>query len=154
MHTSEQATVHVPPPLLYLVMLALGWVLSAMFPTPSLIGGLSWIIGALLAAGGLAIGALAFAAMRRASESPNPTVPTRSLVVSGPYRFTRNPLYVAMTLVYAGIAVAINSIWALALLVVVLILMDRTVIASEERYLHAQFGDAYAQYRARVRRWL
>ena len=154
MRATEQATVHIPPPLLYLGMLAIGMALSAMFPTPILPGGVSLALGALLVVCGLAVGATAFRAMRRAGESPNPTMPTRSLVVSGPYQFTRNPLYVAMALIYAGIAVAFNSVWALALLVVVLIVMDRSVIASEEKYLRSLFGDSYAQYQTRVRRWV
>jgi protein-S-isoprenylcysteine O-methyltransferase Ste14 len=154
MRETEQAAVRIPPPLLYLGVLAAGLSLSAMLPTPVLASALSLALGALLVVSGLAVGATAFAAMRRAGESPNHAVPTRSLVVSGPYQFTRNPFYVAMTLVYSGIAIAFNSLWALALLVVVLIVMDRSVIASEESYLRSLFGDSYAQYQARVRRWI
>jgi protein-S-isoprenylcysteine O-methyltransferase Ste14 len=154
MQASEQLTARLPPPLLYLGLLVVGLVLSALFPTPLLSGGLPVVLGVLLVALGLGVGAWAAVTMRRAGESPNPTEPTRTLVVSGPFRFSRNPLYLALTLLDAGIALAFSSLWALALLVIVLVIMDRRVIASEERYLHGQFGERYAQYTARVRRWL
>ena len=154
MRASQQVTTRVPPPILYLGMLVVGLVLSAVFPTPFLSGGLPAAVGVLLVALGLVVGASAMVTMRRAGESPNPTEPTRTLVVNGPFRFTRNPLYLALTLIYAGIALAFSSLWALALLVVVLLIMDRSVIASEEQYLQGQFGDSYLQYKARVRRWL
>ena len=94
------------------------------------------------------------AACGTAGESPNPAEPTRTLVVNGPFQFTRNPLYLAMTLIYFGIALAFSSLWALVLLVGVLVIMDRSVIASEEQYLQRSFGERYMQYKARVRRWL
>src|SRR6266849_654456 len=156
MSESQQATApyRVPPPILYLGMLVVGLVLSAVWPTPFLSGGLPVVSGVLLVALGLIVGASAVVTMRRAGESPNPTEPTRTLVVDGPFQFTRNPLYLALTLIDAGIALAVSSLWALALLVVVLLIMDRSVIAREEQYLQRQFGDSYVQYQARVRRWL
>ena len=154
MHHSEQMTARLPPPLLYFGMLVLGLILSALFPTPILSGPLPTLLGALLVVLGLALAVWATITMRRAGESPNATEATRTLVASGPFAFTRNPLYIALALVYAGIALALGSLWALLLLVVVLVIMDRGVIASEERYLRGQLGDPYAQYTARVRRWL
>ena len=154
MHASQQMTTRVPPPLLYVGMLIIGLLLSAVFPTAVLSGWLPTLSGVVLAALGLIMMVWAAITMRRAGESPVPTEPTRTLVANGPFRFSRNPLYLAMTLVYAGIALAFGSLWALALLLVVLVIMDRGVIASEEQYLQGQLGDSYLQYKTRVRRWL
>jgi protein-S-isoprenylcysteine O-methyltransferase Ste14 len=76
------------------------------------------------------------------------------LVQRGPYAISRNPMYVGVTAVYAGLALAVASTWALILLLPVLVVMDRWVIAREEPYLAARFGAPYEAYRARVRRWL
>ena len=84
----------------------------------------------------------------------NPTRPATRLVTDGPYRFTRNPMYLGMAGAYIGIAVATGVLWALALLPVVVILMDRLVIPREERHLAQTFGEEYERYRGRVRRWL
>jgi protein-S-isoprenylcysteine O-methyltransferase Ste14 len=154
MRASQQMTARLPPPILYLGLLLVGLALSAVFPTPLLSGWLLTVSGMLLVALGVVVIAWATVTMRRAGESPNPTEPTRELVVDGPFRYSRNPLYLALALLYAGIALAFSSLWALALLVVVLVIMDRGVIASEERYLQGQMGDSYLQYKARVRRWL
>jgi protein-S-isoprenylcysteine O-methyltransferase Ste14 len=75
-------------------------------------------------------------------------------VDSGPYAFSRNPMYLGITAAYAGLALALASIWALLLLAPVLVVMDRLVIAREEHYLAARFGSAYEAYLRRVRRWL
>ena len=92
--------------------------------------------------------------MRRAGTSERTSVPTTALVTTGPFRFSRNPLYVALTLAYLGIAVAAQSLWALALLIVVLIVMQQGVIGREERYLERPFGADYLRYKERVRRWI
>lgn len=72
----------------------------------------------------------------------------------GPYRFTRNPGYVALALVFAGIAVLTGGVWILLMLVPTLVVIDRGVIAREERYLEESFGEEYRKYRSRVRRWI
>jgi len=74
--------------------------------------------------------------------------------VHGPYRFTRTPMYVGWVIVHLGCVLLTNTVWPLVSLPVVLVLISRAVIAKEERYLAAKFGDAYRAYKARVRRWL
>ncbi|HKC81691.1 MAG TPA: isoprenylcysteine carboxylmethyltransferase family protein [Gemmatimonadaceae bacterium] len=76
------------------------------------------------------------------------------LVTSGPYRFTRNPMYVGLTIAYIGGAAIINSAWPLILLPIVLVVLVRTVVSREEQYLSDAFGDQFTSYRSRVRRWL
>jgi protein-S-isoprenylcysteine O-methyltransferase Ste14 len=112
------------------------------------------ILGAVLIVGAVAIAVPAFRAMARAGTSFRTERATTAIVTDGPFGYTRNPIYVALTLLYGGIALAINSLWVLLLIVPVLIVMRRGVIAREERYLEGKFGDAYLRYKQRVRRWL
>ena len=83
-----------------------------------------------------------------------PIRPTTAIVSDGVYRFTRNPMYVSMVAVYVGIALLIRAPWALVLLPLVVLLVDRLVIAKEERYLRGKFGETYTNYCSRVRRWI
>jgi protein-S-isoprenylcysteine O-methyltransferase Ste14 len=91
---------------------------------------------------------------RRAGTSMVPLNPSTALVVSGPYRFTRNPMYLGMAFLYVGLAFALGVIWALFLLPLVIAAVDQLVIAREEAYLVRKFGQPYCDYMARVRRWL
>ncbi len=92
--------------------------------------------------------------MHRAHTSPKPWLPTTTLVVGGPFRFTRNPLYLGMTLFYIGVAILAQALWAFVLLPFVLMIVQRGVIEREERYLERKFGTDYLRYKQRVRRWL
>jgi protein-S-isoprenylcysteine O-methyltransferase Ste14 len=80
--------------------------------------------------------------------------PTTALVTEGPFRYSRNPIYLALTLLYVGVALLINALWILLLIVPVLLVIRYGVIAREEAYLTRKFGDTYRQYTARVQRWL
>jgi protein-S-isoprenylcysteine O-methyltransferase Ste14 len=92
--------------------------------------------------------------MHRVGSDPNPYKPATALAVHGPYRYTRNPMYLAMTIFYLGLTLLVNTLWPLVLLPAVLLVVQRGVINREERYLERTFGDAYRAYKARVRRWL
>jgi len=80
--------------------------------------------------------------------------PVPRLVTDGPFRYTRNPGYLGLTMLYAGIAVLRNALWAILLLLLVLYVIQRQVIGREERYLERTFGEEYLAYKAQVRRWL
>ena len=80
--------------------------------------------------------------------------PVPRLVTDGPFRYTRNPGYLGLTMLYAGIAVLRNALWAILLLPLVLYVIQRQVIGREERYLERTFGEEYRAYKAQVRRWL
>ncbi len=92
--------------------------------------------------------------MHRAGTNVNPYKPTSGLVVNGPFRFTRNPIYLAFTLLYGGIAALVNALWAILLLPILLVIMRCGVIEREERYLEQKFGQEYLRYKERVRRWI
>lgn len=152
----DTAGVIAPPPLIYLGFLLAGFGLSALLPDPGL--GLPGDIRRYLAfgliAGGIVIDGAAAGQFRRAGTRPEPWKPTTALAAEGLYRFSRNPMYVGFALIHAGLAVAVDSVFALALLIPCLIVVDLFVIRREERYLAARFGADYEAYRAKVRRWL
>ena len=143
-----------PPPLIYSGALAIGLLANRRYRLAFLPRGLSRVLGWPLLAGGLAIGALGFREMKRAGTNVDPREPTTAIVTGGPYRFTRNPLYLSMTLMYGGITTLANALPAALLLPIVLHVMRRGVIEREERYLEGKFGDEYLDYKARVRRWI
>lgn len=142
-----------PPPLLYLGPLLLGLAANHWWPWATVPAPWRWI-AAGLCLGVSVVMVAALLAFRRARTRPEPWKPTTALVVSGPYRFSRNPMYLGFTLIYAGVALLANSAWPFVLLPVVVLVMQRFVIYREERYLERIFGDEYRAYCAKVRRWL
>ena len=154
MKMNDTAGVIAPPPLIYLAGLVIGLALDALAPTPFLPRSPAVALGAVLIVIAVSLLVWGVRVMRRAGTSEKTSVPTTALVTSGPFRFSRNPLYVSLTLCYLGIAVAARSLWALALLIVVLIVMRYGVIGREERYLERKFGAEYLRYKERVRRWM
>ena len=150
---ARTAGVVAPPPLLYAVPLIVGLLLQRWHALPIVAPGRITILGVVLVLSGL-VGAPAITAFRRASTSPKPWVPSTALVTSGPYRFTRNPMYLGFTLMYVGVAVWANTLWPFLFLPLVLVAMHYGVILREEAYMASTFGAAYDEYRTRVRRWL
>jgi protein-S-isoprenylcysteine O-methyltransferase Ste14 len=143
-----------PPPLIYLGGLAAGFGLEALLGSPSVPGALAWPVGAALMVTGGALARSFFRAFGSAGTPVSPYSTPTKLVTTGAYRLSRNPGYLGMALAYAGIAVVAGAVWALAPLVVVLVLIDRGVIAREERFLEGKFGEDYLRYKRRTRRWL
>jgi len=92
--------------------------------------------------------------MTRAGSNVPTNLPTTTIVERGPYRFTRNPIYLGMFLALIGLTVALDNFWLLAMLVLFAIVIRYGVVAREEAYLERKFGDVYRSYRSRVRRWL
>lgn len=154
MTDNDTSGVRFPPPLVYAAGLLIGWLIGRAAPA-SWFGARGWWLLALpLAVAGVGLIAFALGLFRRAGTDPLPMRPTTALVFSGPYRYTRNPMYLGMALVYAAAAILFDLPWALVLLPVVLLVIQTQVIVREERYLDAKFGEEYRAYRKRVRRWL
>jgi protein-S-isoprenylcysteine O-methyltransferase Ste14 len=143
-----------PPPLIYAGALAVGLLLHRAFPVKFLPRVVARVLGATLIGIAGVVVASAIREMRRADTPVNPTEPTRALVAGGPFSFTRNPLYLSLTLLYAGIASLVNALWAMLLLPVALFVINRGVIDREEQYLERKFGEQYVSYKKKVRRWL
>jgi protein-S-isoprenylcysteine O-methyltransferase Ste14 len=146
-----------PPRIAYL-LLAIGALLEWFRPLsllpPKWPAALRYGLGGLLVILGLAVVTVALRAFRRAGTNVETPKPTIALVTGGVYAWSRNPMYVALALLFAGIAILANSGWLAALWVVYVAVLRIGVIAAEERYLEGKFGDQYRAYRARVRRWL
>ena len=112
-----------------------------------------WLGGAVCVVA-LALFAWAIATITRAGSNVPTNRPTTSIVDTGPYRFTRNPIYLGMMLALVGLAIAFDSLWPLVTLVPFALVIRYGVVAREEAYLERKFGEVYRRYRARVRRWL
>jgi len=112
------------------------------------------VAAAVVCALGVLLSATALRVFRKAGTSPIPIKPTTALTFEGPYRFTRNPMYLSLALVTLAIALWLDVVWIAVALIAVVLLIDRSVIAREERYLERKFGEPYLAYKARVRRWL
>jgi protein-S-isoprenylcysteine O-methyltransferase Ste14 len=153
---SDNAGVRFPPPFIYLGILLIG-IGAERFVALRHFGldrALLIFGGVALAFAGILLASLAVGLFRKADTSPEPWTGTSAIVTGGVYRFTRNPMYLGMALIYAGLAFIADSPVALILLPVVLIVIQTQVIAREERYLAARFGETYLDYKRRVRRWL
>ena len=143
-----------PPPLIFLAGLLIGFGLDYLFPYPLLPNTVQYWVGGVLIVVSILLVLPAFREFRRAGTAVNPRKSTTAVITGGTFRFTRNPLYVALAMLIAGVAVAADSVFVLAMLYPVLLVIRYGVIAREERYLEAKFGQAYMDYQARVRRWL
>ncbi|GCE49143.1 protein-S-isoprenylcysteine O-methyltransferase Ste14 [Thermosporothrix hazakensis] len=150
----ETREILAPPPLVYGGAFALGMYLDSWLPLRLFPRSFRTFVGGILLGVGGAVGLLSLKAMRQANTSPAHSEPTTTLVVEGPYRLSRNPIYVGMTALYIGLSVLLNRIWPLALLPVVLKFINIGVIDQEEKVLEQQFGDEYRQYKESVPRWL
>jgi protein-S-isoprenylcysteine O-methyltransferase Ste14 len=145
------------PPLLFLAALLLGLVshrlLPPPFPVPG-IGPLHGIVACLMILVGLALAAAGIRNLSRAGTPVPTNRPSRALVTTGIHGWTRNPIYLGMFLVYGGIGMAARSPAILVLALPLAIAIRYGVVAREEAYLERRFGDAYRDYKARVRRWV
>jgi protein-S-isoprenylcysteine O-methyltransferase Ste14 len=150
----DRSDVRIPPPLIYIAGFLVGVALEVAYPIEALPLALALIAALIGIVIWLALDGAAMLHFRRARTSMVPMKPSTALVTSGPYRITRNPMYVGMAVLYAALALAFGVIWALAVLPLVILAVDRLVIAREEPYLERKFSDQYRQYRGRVRRWL
>ena len=150
----DNAGVIARPPFLYLGTLLAAIALDWIFPAPLPEHGLRLPLAGLLVVAGLGLVATCFRRFKAAGTNVPTWMPTTALVVAGPYRFSRNPIYLALTLVYLGLAVGYGSVWPLILLAPLLIVMRYSVIGREERYLEGKFGESYRVYCSSVRRWI
>ena len=151
---SEAPNVKIIPPLVYLAGIVIGLLASIWMPTkvgPNL---LAWTVGGILAVCGAVLTGSALLKFKDVGTTVRPDRAASTLVIAGPYKITRNPMYLGLALVYLGIAIAGQSVWALILLPVVLIIIQRGAIEPEEAFLEKRFGAAYVSYKEQVRRWI
>ena len=142
------------PPFLVVALALTGWVLWREAPLPFLPAGAARPLGGVLGSTSFLLFSWAALALHRAGTNIPTNLSATTLVTSGPYRFSRNPIYLGLALGFVAVAAWLNSAWFLIMTVLFIGMITAGVIAREERYLHVTFGADYEKYRASVRRWL
>lgn len=150
--TDHGPGVRLPPPVMVAGILGLAWALQRLVPVR--LGPPLPELGALTIFGALALIGAALLVLVRAGNDPRPDRPDAAMVEVGPYRFSRNPIYLGFVLAMAGFALRWGDLWGWVAVAASHLALDRLVVAREEAYLAGRFGAAYEAYRRRVRRWL
>jgi len=150
----DVAGVPLPPPLIFVLGLVAGGLVELVRPTSVppwpvtapvvVLGGVAWLV----------LDGESSVRFKRAGTAVIPFKPTTALVTDGAYRFTRNPIYLGMAALYVALAVGLGLLWSFLFLPLVIVAVDRLVIAREEPYLERKFGREYVEYKQRVRRWI
>jgi len=152
----DHPSIPIPPPLMFFAFLGIGFLLDCLFPLKifQLTGVARFVFSGILVAvsGYLALGSIIV--LMRNKTPFDPSKPTLKIVRQGPYRLSRNPMYLALLLLLAGVAVFTGSLWMCLAVPVLLITLDLIAIRPEEVYLELSFGTRYLEYKASVRRWL
>jgi protein-S-isoprenylcysteine O-methyltransferase Ste14 len=151
---TDHASVVVNPFVIYLGLAIVAVVLQQNVPLPFIAQTPARVLGLLLITLNFGFGLPALRGMLRMKTSPNPHRPATVLVLSGVYRFTRNPMYVGLTLIFAGVLTFFQITWGLLFVPLVVWLITIWVIVPEEKYLENKFGEEYLQYKSNVRRWI
>ena len=151
----DHADVFVLPPVALALCVGAAWLADRVSPLPFVppLWPRPWLGGALVALG-LLTELWALVLFRRARTAALPIRPTSAIIEAGPYRYSRNPIYVGMFVIVAGAAIGLDSVWQFAALVALYVMLRWGVVAREEAYLARKFGASYLDYARRVRRWL
>lgn len=152
--TPKVAGAVAPPPLVFLGGFILGMVINFFLPIPILRDISIQLFGVVPLVLGIWLLASANITLRRRKTPPEPWKPSVELVQDGPYRLTRNPIYLSFAIIYVGASFIFNSAFALIMLIPVMIIFERGQIPREEHYLKERFGEEYDRYKAKVRRWV
>ena len=151
---SDAPNVRIVPPLVYLAGIALGFLANVWMPIKFIPDLVAWALGGAPIGCGAVLAGSALLRFKGVGTTVRPDRPASTFVTAGPYKITRNPMYLGLAFVYLGIAIAGQSVWALILLPVVLIVIQRRAIEPEEAFLKRRFGADYISYTTKVRRWM
>jgi len=144
--------VRIPPPLIFAGVMGVAWLLGRVWPLhigPPLVP-----LGGMVLFLAIALIGWALVVMARAGTNPRPDKPDTALVEAGPFRWSRNPIYLGLLLAATGLALIWGTLWGWIGVAILHLLLDRLVIAKEEAYLAGRFGAEYEAYKGRVRRWM
>jgi len=150
----DHAQVRIPPPLLLIACMLLGIGLHRLYPLHFLPRLPRWSLGVLLIGAGLGVSLYCVWMFRIAQTALEPWEPTSHIVRTGPYRWTRNPIYLSFVLMGVGAACALDNLWIALMQIPLVVLITRWVIKKEEAYLEQKFGESYLAYKNHVRRWI
>ena len=155
---NDGAAVRFPPPLVAVLTILVGYGLERVLPlvaAPTLPSVVRYGVGGFIAATSVAVlGVWPIILFKRSGQDPKPWTPTPELLIEGPYKFTRNPMYLMMILVCAGAALVLASAWVLILSPLCALIIHLTAIRHEEAHLEQKFGESYRRYKREVRRWI
>lgn len=156
MKSEEQSGtgIKLPPPVIYLAALIIGVVLDYVWPFSSI--PVTWgdVIGSVLILASILLVPTVLIRFKKAGTTFDVRKSATTLITNGPYRFSRNPAYISLTLLYLGLGAVFNNAWILVLVIPVLLIMDSWIVRKEEHHLEEKFGEEYLQYKSSVRRWL
>lgn len=151
---TDSAGIKFPPPFVFLLSILIGLGIHRFWPMSVVPATLAMPLGVASLAFALVLVVLGFRELRRHETTIRPDEPSSAIVKTGPYRFTRNPLYVSLSALHLGIALWTNILWVVLMLIPAWVVMTTQVIAREEAYLERAFGKDYLSYKASVRRWI
>jgi len=153
---TDRASIIAPPPLLFFLCLGAGYLLDRLVPIRFLdsVWKLRLFISFIPLSIALLLSGWAFFVFHKHKTPFDPAKPTLAIICNGPFCFTRNPLYIALILVFLGLAIMLGSIWQLIMTLFLLLLLDIGVVREEEQYLFNKFGNDYQIYKKSVRRWI
>lgn len=154
MDQPDRAGIIFPPPLVMLLALGAAIGLHRLLPLPVASRTVAVVLGATLSLFGVGIAAWGRVILVRSGTNVNPYKPTTSIVTGGPYRFTRNPLYVGIQSLFLGLSLVAGTWWGLVLLLPAFLVLHHGVVLREEAYLERKFGEPYLAYKSAVHRWL
>ncbi|HKH19649.1 MAG TPA: isoprenylcysteine carboxylmethyltransferase family protein [Gammaproteobacteria bacterium] len=153
--TERGANVNIPPPLVFIACIVLGALLQyGVAPIPFPDDAWIRIAGAIILVAALALIFSALATFKKTGQDPKPWKPTPELIIEGPYRWTRNPMYVGLASILVGLGLALNNLWFSLLAAAALVAVHFMAVLPEEKYLNEKFGRDYEDYRKKVRRYL
>ncbi len=151
---SDNPGVRIPPPVIFVAFLLFGIALDRLAPIRMAhVNRIAWLGGIFMALAPIII-AWGLWQFRKAKTTVRPDRPASALITTGPFRISRNPLYLAWSMLYTGVGLWLNNGWVIVLLVPAITVITRAVIVREEFYLLKKFGEAYQRYQAKVRRWV
>jgi protein-S-isoprenylcysteine O-methyltransferase Ste14 len=153
-HQKDHAAVRIHPPVLLVLHILVAWLLGRFILLPIVVSPVVRNIGLGLAGIGFLLGMLSLYAFTKARTTLDPHGTVTSIVSSGVYRFTRNPIYLGMVSMLIGFPLIFGNVWGIPVALVFILLMNKLVIEHEETYLEKKFGEGYTGYKRRVRRWL
>jgi len=156
--TKDGASVRIPPPVSGILTIVAGYVIGRFVPllTAYELGtpGRYWIGAIIILSANVLLGIWPLRQFKRIEQDPTPWTATPEIIVHGPYKFSRNPMYLMMLIICVGFAVIFSEVWIVILIPVLAIVLYHTAIKHEEAYLEEKFGESYLAYKNTVRRWI
>lgn len=146
--------VHFPPPVLFAVLIVIGWGLQKLIALPSFTVPFHTWLGGEFIVGGLAIIVWSATEFKRHKTTILPHKASSAIISGGPFKYSRNPIYFAFSMIQLGAAILLTNLWILLLLIPALLIMSKFVIEREEAFLTQKFGQSYIDYKNQVRRWI